>query len=75
MQFILTNCTPKLQAMGINPSIQGWENQLSTKLSSYLTYDGWTYSYDTDTLIVTPTQGSTVSLNLTDFGDAGGVTL
>lgn len=75
MQFILINCTPKLQTMGINTSVDGWQPLLSNKLNGYVTFESWSYDYGADTLIVTPVSGSTVSLNLTDFGDAGGVIL
>lgn len=61
--------------MGIYTNATGWRDTLSTKLSSYLTVEGWSYDYVADILLVTPVSGTTVSLNLTDFGDAGGMTL
>jgi hypothetical protein len=75
MQFILLNCTPKLKSMGIDPSVSGWGDLLTNKLTSYVTLEGWDYDYVSDTLKITPAQGSNVSTNLTDFGDAGGVLL
>lgn len=75
MQFILLNCVPKLQALGIDPSVNGWQSLLDTKLKDYMTTEGWSYDYSTGTLIVTPVDGTTVSLNITDLGDAGGVQL
>lgn len=73
MKFILLNCTPKLKTLGIDPAVSGWGDMLTTKLSSYVTLEGWDYDYITDILKITPIQGSTVSTNLTDFGDAGGI--
>lgn len=75
MQFILLNCTPKLKALGIDPTVNGWQDQLATKLATYATLDGWTYDYVSDTLIITPSPGASVSLNLTELGDPGGMTL
>lgn len=75
MQFILLNCTPKLKTMGIDPSLSGWRDLLTNKLSTYVTLEGWDYDYLSDILKITPVDGTTVSLNITDFGDAGGVLL
>lgn len=75
MQFILLNCTPKLKAMGIDPTVSGWGDSLTSKLKAYVTLAGWDYDYVSDTLKITPVDGTTVSLNITDFGDAGGVLL
>lgn len=75
MQFILLNCTPKLKAMGIDPSLDGWQTQFSNKLMDYVSFESWSYDYGADTLIIIPVNGSTVSLSITDFGDAGGVLL
>lgn len=61
--------------MGIYTSVSGWQDQLSTKLSSYVTSENWSYNFETDVITIVPAAGTTVSLNLTDFGDAGGVVL
>lgn len=75
MQFILLNCTPKLKILGIDPSVEGWQDLLVQKLSSYATVQGWNYDYVSDTLRIIPVDGTTVSLTITDLGDPGGVEL
>lgn len=75
MQFVLLNCTPKLKALGIDPTVEGWLYLLEQKIPTYVTPQGWDYDYVTDTLRITPVDGTTVSLNITDLGDAGGVEL
>lgn len=75
MRFILLNCTPKLKAMGIDPTVSTWGSQFESKIASYATLAGWTYDPVSDTIVITPVDGTSVSTNLTDFGDAGGMML
>lgn len=72
MRITLINCKDRLISKGILVDSDGWQEQLYTALTSYLVFDGWSYDYVTDTLIITSPEETIIPDNISDFGEVVG---
>lgn len=75
MTIILVNCKQKLLAKGIDITANTWHESLTTQLQSYVSFEGWDYDFENDTLKLTIPGTVTVPANIVDFGEGSEVTL
>lgn len=73
MVIKLLDVKSHLQIMNvIVDDIGNWQDNLTSKLSSYLSLEGWKYDYLNDILEIISSNGS-IPTNITDFGQVNNI--